>query len=249
MRTIAHLLVTFLSTFSDSRTDCSHQSDFTQKSEIMRHTKPAQIKTPNRENVLPIVFASSADMEVLKNPQPTWEPMALTWDQRLSRQLLFLNTDTLQVEWQAFLDDEEPWRRCDGGLLHMPKLAVVDQPIIPVGVSEIAWTLCTSSWLSTPQINPRIEAISADMDDFHDSIDTNSFLLDDTYAVDMIVGGVHRNRNDPDHRRELDFRSLMTEYAEQHVKLIDAPYSALPDNWSESIPQEQHDSLLALLNS
>ena len=215
----------------------------------MRTEFSNEIKTPNRDNVLPIVFASTADLKRLKNPKPTWEPMALTWDQRMSRQLLFLNTDTLQVEWQGFLDDDEPWRRCDGGLLHMPKLAVVDQPIIPVGISEIAWTLCTSHWLSTPQINPRIEAISADLDDFHDSIDTNTFLLDDTYAVDLIVGGVHKNRNDPDHRRELDFRSLMTEYAEQNVKLIDAPMTALPGNWSQSAPQEQHDSLLALLNS
>ena len=66
----------------------------------MRTEFSNEIKTPNRDNVLPIVFASTADLKRLKNPKPTWEPMALTWDQRMSRQLLFLNTDTLQVEWQ-----------------------------------------------------------------------------------------------------------------------------------------------------
>ena len=185
----------------------------------------------------------------LQGGEPTWVPMATTWEQRLARQLLWFNTDTLQFEFHAFLDDETPWIRADHGLLHLPNLAhVVDDPIIPVGISEVAWELC-NCLDSVPRINSCIEAITSNVDEFHDSLDPGSGLLDDTYAVDLLAGGVARNRQDPDHVRELNFWHLMQEYRENDVQLVDEPYQKLPHPWNKWVPGPQHASMLTLLNS
>ena len=160
------------------------------------------MKTPFRDHILPIVFASPTDLLRLDSPRPRWDAMALTWEQRLTRQLLFVNCETMQVEWQAFLDSEQPWIRADDGLLHTPNLRAVDSPILPVGISMLAWELCTTL-VTLPRIHLCVEALSADIDEFHDNVDPETMLLEDSYAVDLICGGVKSNRTDPDHCREL----------------------------------------------
>ena len=205
------------------------------------------IVPPNRADVLVIVFSYTERINQLLNEQ-TWVPMALTWEQRLAEQMLFISHDTRQVEAQAFLNQEEPWRRSQGGLLHEPVFASVDWPIIPVSIAEGAWNLAFWADLG-PVIRPEVEGLTASMEEFQDKIDPETLELNWSYAVDLIVGGSKANRADPDHCRELDFHGLVTEFAENNVRLVTEPYRQLPHPWNKWVPAESHQSLLALLNS
>ena len=204
------------------------------------------IVPPNRADVLCIVFSSSEKILQLLNTRE-WVPMALTWEQRLSEQMLFISLDTMQVEAQAFLNKDKSWRRADGGLLHEPVFACVDQPIIPVGIHPTAWDVCQMhDW---PMIRPNVEAVTASMEDFQDEIDPETQMLDFSYTVDLFVGGSMANRADPDHCRELDFHGLVTEFAENNVRLMDEPYKRLPHPWNKWVSEKDADSILHLLNS
>lgn len=173
--------------------------------------------------------------------------MALTWEQRLAEQMLFISTDTFQVEAQAFLDKDNPWQRPHCSLLHEPVIACVDAPIIPVGIYKTALDVCEMhDW---PKIRHNIEAVTASMEDFQDEIDPETQMLDFSYTVDLFVGGSAANRNDPDHCRELDFHGLVTEFAENNVRLMDEPYKRLPHPWNKWVGEKEADGILHLLNS